>query len=464
MARRVAIIDIGSNSVRMHIYERSSRFAFRVIYETKSAIRLSEGAFKNGGILQELPMQRAKMALMEFLEIIKSFKARKTLCVATSALRDAPNRAEFISSIREIGLNIKVIDGLKEAYLGGISCINLLPKYQDAISIDIGGGSSEFVHIQNGNIKTYTSLNLGTTRLKELFDDDINLAKKHIDSELQKLNLNQSETLIGIGGSFRALANIILKKTSYPLNKLHGYEPSFKKFYTLLEKIVNSNNVDELKKLGIKESRIQTIKSGALILLRVIKKFNIQKVIASGAGVREGVFLKDTIRGEKLPLNFNPSIRYISDTSIYNHHFNNNLKNISSKLYDLLNQKLNLNSEFKTALLYATKIFDAKQDTLNMLNYALTHQEIALIYALSSKNELNSINLEPLLPLKKVLQNLKYIISLAEALLAHMPRSIDFKLEFIQDTLFVKSTKNLYLSKEATNQLQGYEGIKIEYC
>lgn len=283
MAKRVAVIDIGSNSARMHIYERSSRFAFRVIYETKSAVKLSEGAFKNSGILQAIPMQRAKMALEEFLEIIKSFKAKKTLCVATSALRDAPNRSEFISSIREIGLNIKVIDGLKEAYLGGISCINLLPKYQDAISIDIGGGSSEFVNIKNGNIASYTSLNLGTTRLKELFSDDINLAKKHIDNELKKLDFDKNRNLIGIGGSFRAISNIILKKTSYPLDKLHGYEPPFKKFHNLLEKIVASNNIEELRGLGVKENRIQTIKYGALILLRVIKIFEIQKTIASGA-------------------------------------------------------------------------------------------------------------------------------------------------------------------------------------
>ena len=82
MAKVTAVIDIGSNSARMVIYEKTSRFAFHMLNETKSKVRISENAYKNGGNLQEEPMQRAYEALCNFLSIASSYKARKILCVA----------------------------------------------------------------------------------------------------------------------------------------------------------------------------------------------------------------------------------------------------------------------------------------------------------------------------------------------------------------------------------------------
>ena len=160
MAKRVTVIDIGSNSVRMVVYERTSRFAFNLLHEAKSKVRISEDAYKNSNNLQEVPMQRTLDALKDFLSISDSFKARKVLCVATSALRDAPNKKDFIQKVtRELKLNIKVIDGAKEAYLGGIACANLLPKQENALSIDIGGGSTELCIISGKNIQNTISLN-----------------------------------------------------------------------------------------------------------------------------------------------------------------------------------------------------------------------------------------------------------------------------------------------------------------
>ena len=109
MAKRTAIIDIGSNSARMVVYEKSSSFAFHLLKEIKSRIRLGEGAYELGGELQSEPMQRAYDALSEFVSIIKNLKCTKTFCVATSALRDAPNAKEFTKKIKkELNLNIKI--------------------------------------------------------------------------------------------------------------------------------------------------------------------------------------------------------------------------------------------------------------------------------------------------------------------------------------------------------------------
>ena len=145
MAKITSIIDIGSNSMRMVVFAKTSRFAFHLINETKSKVKISQGAYENNGTLQQEPMKRAFLALESFLNISKNLKARKILCVATSALRDAPNKKEFLDKVKkELGLNIKVIDGNKEALLGGIAASNLLYQHNDFFTIDIGGGSTEF--------------------------------------------------------------------------------------------------------------------------------------------------------------------------------------------------------------------------------------------------------------------------------------------------------------------------------
>lgn len=169
MAKVTSVIDIGSNSARMAIFRKTSRLGFHLIHEIKSKVRISEGCYENGGMLQEIPMQRALFALKEFLDIAKSYKTTKLFCVATSAIRDAPNAKEFLTRVKkECNLHIKVIDGQKEAFYGGVACANLVHK-KDGITIDIGGGSTECALIQNGKIIDLISLNIGTIRIKELF-------------------------------------------------------------------------------------------------------------------------------------------------------------------------------------------------------------------------------------------------------------------------------------------------------
>lgn len=476
MAKRVAVIDIGSNSVRMVIYEKTSRFAFHILHEAKSRVRISENAYQNGGNLQEVPMQRAFDALSDFLSIVSSFKARKTLCIATSALRDAPNKRDFINRIRNsLGLNIKVIDGQREAYLGAIACINLLPQQKDALSIDIGGGSTEFSLIDGQKMSSNVSVDLGTVRLKELFFDkgDVDGAKKYIDSQLQQLDGTNISTVIGIGGTFRAISNAILSKSGYPIDKLHAYEPNYEEFEKILEKIVKSDE-DELRDLGIKSSRFDVIKPGALILLRVFKKFNIQKLVTSGAGVREGLFLTDLLRNsnDRFPANYNTSVRYILDSHIDNHDYANQLSKVSKMLFDLTHQELGIEERYRYELSVAAKLcmsgnnihyYSHNKNSYNLIKDALefgfTHAQIILIATLTryAKRKLPSQShiqkFKELLPDSEQLEALSFLLSLAVALLSHYPRNIDFTLSFEGSELKVHSNNSLYLAKESIKKL-----------
>jgi exopolyphosphatase/guanosine-5'-triphosphate,3'-diphosphate pyrophosphatase len=244
MAKITTIIDIGSNSMRMVVFKKTSRFGFHLINESKSKVKISEGCYENNGNLQELPMDRAFDTLKSFLSIASNLKSRKIICVATSALRDAPNKKQFISKVSKgLKLNIKVIDGQKEAYYGGVATLNLLPN-KDFITIDIGGGSTEFAVIKDGKIRTTVSLNIGTVRLKELYfnKNDLVGAKKHIleqiDSNFGDLKQNFSQ-VVGLGGSARALSRIILKKSDYSLDALHGFEYDVDNYFGLFDDIIN---------------------------------------------------------------------------------------------------------------------------------------------------------------------------------------------------------------------------------
>ncbi|MDF1876160.1 Ppx/GppA family phosphatase [Sulfurimonas sp. SAG-AH-194-I05] len=485
MAKRVSIIDIGSNSIRMVIYEKTSRFAFHLLYEVKSKVRLSQDTYENNGNLQKIPMQRTFDALRDFLCISTSFKVRKTLCVATSALRNAPNKQDFIQKVRkQLDLNIKVITGEKEAYLGAVACANLLPPQHNALSIDIGGGSSELSLINNTTVNDTLSLELGTIRLKELYFDKNNIhdAINFIDKELEKITSVNASKLIGIGGTLRALSIGIMQRKKYPLNKVHAFEYTRMELLEYIALILQANT-KELKELGIKKNRFDIIKPGALILQRLLLKHEtIKRIITSGVGVREGVFLSDLLRNSKntFPSNYSTSMRYILDSNVHNSNFSNNIAKVSKIIFHLLQNHLHIDTQYSRELSIASKLFPAGSNihfysqnrhsyylVKSALEYGFTHTQIMLIATLTryAKNKPTSKKhlkkYEDLLPDERTLHILNYILSLSIALLAHKPRNIDFEISFKEGDLSINSKENLFLSKEAVKKVHTLENLKV---
>jgi len=460
----------------MVVYEKTSRFAFHLLNESKSKVRLSENAYQNNGNLQDIPMQRTLDALRDFLNIAISYKARKTLCVATSALRDAPNKKEFLLRAKqELKLNIKIIDGKKEAYLGAIACANLLPPQQNALSIDIGGGSTEFTLINNKDISNIISLNIGTVRLKELYFDnnDMGGAITYIDSQLKSLKVLNATTLVGIGGTFRAISNAIMKLDTYALEKLHAYEYTSERFKNFLANVLDADE-NELNNLNIKNNRFDVIKPGVLILLRVINMLNIQNIMTSGVGVREGVYLADLLRSsnDRFPHNFNTSVKYIIDSHIQEKTFSNNLNLLSKKLFDLTQEYLGLDTMYRYELSLAAKLYPAGSSVhfysknkhtyyliQSALEYGFSHHSITLIATLTrfAKSKLPATShlkkYAQLLPDTKTTNVLSYLLSLTIVLLSHRPRNIDFEMTFKDGTLYIDSKNELYLVKSAVSAL-----------
>lgn len=406
MAKITTIIDIGSNSMRMVVFKKTSRYAFHLINESKSKVKLSEGCYENGGNLQTIPMQRAFGALESFLKIAKNLKSRKIICVATSALRDAPNKKEFLSRVsKELKLNIKIIDGVKEAYYGGVAALNLI-DCKSFSTVDIGGGSTEFAIVQNNNIVDTVSLNIGTVRIHELFfsKNDRAGAKKYIFEQIEKYQniftkyYETLSTLVALGGTSRALSRCVIKQEKYPLNVLHEYEYDTSIAHSLFEKIVDTKSSKVLRSLGIRKDRFDTIATGTFIFKTILEYFKTQKVITSGVGVREGVYLCDILRGsnDKFPENFNLSVRSLLDRYVDDHTQSGYLGNNAKKIFDILQPLHNLEIKYRSILVIASKLqligqslnFYSTQENsfwyiLNGLNYSINHSDKMLISIVS---------------------------------------------------------------------------------
>jgi exopolyphosphatase/guanosine-5'-triphosphate,3'-diphosphate pyrophosphatase len=469
MAKITAVIDIGSNSARMAVYKKTSRFGFYLLREEKSKVRISERAYENGGNLQDFAIKRAIKALKEFLLIAKSLKARKILAVATSAVREAPNKKEFLNLVKkEVGINIKVIDGEKEAFFGAVAAANLLYE-KNGVTIDIGGGSTELAVIQEKNIKKVISLNLGTVRLKELFFDrgDIKGAKLFIRNELKRLSNDfKNVNIFGIGGSIRALSQVVMKKNKYPLDILHGFTYNVEKELKFLKSIIKMSD-EELLNIGIKPERLDVIREGTLIFTELIEFLNAKRVITSGVGVREGVYLSDLLRNDnyKFPSNFNPSVRTIIDVYNIDTKIAYYETKIALSIFDLLKDEFKLKEEYKMHLSYAIKLsragelvdfYESHKHTdyiiLNSLHYGFRHCDrllISKIIRFHKRKKIKKREIEEfksLLPEKEIIERLCNIFYIAKIINSNFSKS---KVEiFKKNNKVIVKGKKLYLAKE----------------
>jgi len=485
MSKITTIIDIGSNSMRMVVLKKTSRFAFHLINETKSKVKISQNCYSNNGNLQKEPMQRAYDALESFLNIAQGLKSRKIMCVATSALRDAPNAKLFLNKVQKnLNLNIKIIDGNKEAYLGAVATSNLLAQ-KDFLNLDIGGGSTEIALIQNNDIKETISLKIGTVRLEELYfnNNDYDGAKKYILSQLELLNerFKGISSLVGLGGTVRSLSRLVIERQNYPIDVLHGFKYDVKENKSLFEDILNSSSNQELKELGVRKDRFDTIKTGTFIFNTILEYLDIKDVITSGVGVREGLYLTDLLRtsNHKFPSNFNMSVRSLLDRFTSDVKQTAYLGNNVSKIFDILKPLHNLDESFKSSLVISSKLQQiglslnfyknsehSANFILNGLNYGFTHEQRVLIASIIrySKKELpcqNQIDeFKELLPNLNTMQWLSYIFSLNKILNSEFLRyKFDYNLD--ANTFTISSSKEHYIIQRALKKLKTPDNLKL---
>ena len=299
----IAFLDMGTNSMRLMIVRIDSNRTYTILSRQKEMIRLGEGEFENGYILEN-SMDRAIAVCRNFVDMAASFKADDIVCVTTSATRDANNRNEFLSRLKKkAGLDIRVISGTEEArliYLGVSRGTNVPGR---SLFIDIGGGSTELI-VGNGKHYEYLdSVKLGAIRLSTILPGDVNapvstvsylLLQDHVLNKsirsFQRIRELRLEKTYGSSGTIQNLAEICCQT-------LYGGDPEKRNTLALkdLKQIARhlcSLPLKERRRVpGMNPSRADIIIPGAAILETILTELKIQEIEISNRELRDGLLV-----------------------------------------------------------------------------------------------------------------------------------------------------------------------------
>ncbi len=295
---KIAIIDLGSNSIRMSIFDINTDGTFAQTQAFRSMIKLSEGMTDDMCLKSEAQL-RAIKALLEYKNILNQKNITNIRAVATAAVRKAKNGKQFLASVKDLtGITIEVIDGETEARLDCLAISKTL-GIKNAVICDIGGGSTELIAFKNGEMLTPAiSIPMGSRSLFETFflggetESSINQATAFVKEQLTSipwLSEMQNVPIAGIGGTLRALAKYTMAdKSNSPVRNHKILSKEIDKAFDTIKKA----SPDKRRTFdGIGAERCDIIFAGLLPLMELKSLINSPELIVSDVGVREGLLL-----------------------------------------------------------------------------------------------------------------------------------------------------------------------------
>ncbi len=290
LGETLAIVDIGSNSVRLVVYEMLSRSPAQVFNEKEMAGLGRQVA--TTGRLADDAIDKALGALVRFRILCEAMHVRDIRVIATAAARDAANGPAFIAlAERAIGQPIELISGGREAYLSALGVISGFDAPRGVVG-DLGGGSLELAAVENDRVGEGASLPIGVLALLDRSKGSVKLAEKIVREALD--NLPQLAAMRGrdfyaVGGTWRALATLHQRQSVYPLSVMHAYTVPARDV-TEFAKLVERADSAVLESIeAVSSARRPLLAYGALVLDQLIKRGRPRSVVISANGVREGL-------------------------------------------------------------------------------------------------------------------------------------------------------------------------------
>ncbi|ENN92409.1 exopolyphosphatase [Bartonella bovis] len=285
----VAVIDIGSNSVRLVVYEGLVRSP-TVLFNEKILCGLGQGVTKTG-FLEEKSTEMVLHTLKRFCALCQQIGVDKIHALATAAVREAKNGEAFIQSAEKILHDrVRILSGNEEAVYSAYGVISTFYR-PNGVSGDLGGGSLELINVCDSNLGEGITLPLGSLRLQYMSNNNIAAAAKIAHEKLYEasfMHKSMPSYFYAIGGTWRNLAKLHMAAKHYLLPVVHGYEVDALEMKDFLYRVV-SDNIDNLKGISaISKNRRQLLAYGAVVLIELIQYIGFKKIVFSGAGVREG--------------------------------------------------------------------------------------------------------------------------------------------------------------------------------
>ena len=291
---RSAVVDLGSNSVRLVVFEGLGRNPV-AIFNEKAVLRLGRGLQSTGRLNAE-GMAQALPVLARYHAVATAMGASPFEVLATAAVRDATNGPEFVARAEAVmpGISVRVLSGREEAALSAEGLLCGVPD-ADGVLADIGGGSLELVRLEGGATGVGVTLRLGVIRLSDRAGGEVARAREIAEADLAEvdwLGNARGRTLYLVGGAWRALARVHMVRTGYPLVIVNRYALAAGAAMALADEVAGLRGKALEKLAGVPRRRAEDLPYAAVVLRHLLRGSRAREVVFSANGLREGWFLR----------------------------------------------------------------------------------------------------------------------------------------------------------------------------
>ena len=301
--KRLAGVDIGTLTCRLLIADLLPGGRLREVRSDRRILRLGEGVDQTKQ-LSVTAMDRVVQCLREWREMIAASSVDTVAVVATSAVRDAENRDEFLGRVKhEAGFEIELISGEEEARRTMLGIRSGLPiGVTDVLALDIGGGSTEFILDRPGQNPVVRSIDIGVVRLCERLlqhdpptNEEIRQAREWVARETKSaiagMDNYQRATFVGTAGTVTSLAAMAQKLPTYEPVRIHDYVLHLDTIQALEQTLLSHKKTDRVGLPGLEKGREEVIAAGAIIIRTVMETLRMSSILVSDLGLREGVLI-----------------------------------------------------------------------------------------------------------------------------------------------------------------------------
>jgi exopolyphosphatase/guanosine-5'-triphosphate,3'-diphosphate pyrophosphatase len=302
--RRFAGIDIGTLTCRLLIADLIPEQPLKELRSERRILRLGEGV-DQARRLNSDAIDRVVHCLKEWRNIINDYQVEASSVVATSAVRDATNRQEFLDRVtREAGFEVEVISGEEEARRTLLGIRSGLPAgVTDILALDIGGGSTEFILDLPGQRPIIRSIDIGVVRLCERLlhhdpptDDEVRLAREWVIREtkaaVSTMRDYRQATFVGTAGTVTSLAAMAQQLSTYESARIHNYQLKFETIWELEQTLLSRTKAERVGLPGLEKNREEVIAAGTIIIRTVMEVLGRMDCLVSDRGLREGVVIQ----------------------------------------------------------------------------------------------------------------------------------------------------------------------------
>lgn len=308
--RRLAVIDMGSNTFRLVVFRYRPGGSFQLVDEIRHAVRLSGGAGPQG--LHPDALARAGHAAELYRAFCAAAGIDDVAAVTTSAVRDGANREEALAALSVRGaLEIRVLSEREEAWYGFLGAVNST-TLTDGNVLDLGGGSVQVSQVEARRLGQVISRPLGAVRMTERFlaaerpgRSDVRALRRHVAHELESLDwlAGAGGQMVGIGGTIRTLASMHQRSIRYPLmGELHGFHLPRKGIASLIDAMLELPASERSRIPGLKQDRADITLAGAIVIEEVLRHADVESIQICSQGLREGLFYERFLAPSDPPL------------------------------------------------------------------------------------------------------------------------------------------------------------------